>query len=461
MKKIQITDITLKQLAKDRQVTLLFKDKTAIAACADSIGIDTIELAGIKNVREDTIIYKTIAQNTHNAAIAIPVGTQKEDIEAAFECIKNAKRPRLQVELPVSTVQMEYVHHLKADKMTAKIAQLVTEAKKYCDDVEFVALDATRADIDFLITAIKEAEASGATCVTLCDDAGIMLPHEFTEFIKAVKAEASVPVYIQVSNSISLAVSCGVSAVMAGADGLKCTMTSGENLSTADIARVIKARGADIGIETELKDTKLYTSIDTLLNNINHNTYIAESSDDSKAILLDTESTLVQVSQACGLLGYDLSDEDCGKVYKAVMQVLEKKDSIGTKELEALIASFAMQAPSSYHLESYNTSCSNVSQSMSRVTLRYNDEILTGVAVGDGPVDSAFRAIEQIVGYQYELDDLQVQAVTEGKEALGSALVRLRNNGKLYSGNGISTDIVAASIRAYINALNKIVFEEE
>ena len=98
---------------------------------------------------------------------------------------------------------------------------------------------------------------------------------------------------------------------------------------------------------------------------------------------------------------------------------------------------------------------------MSQVTLKCNGESIVGVSVGDGPIDSAFRAIEQCIGYHYELDDFQVQSVTEGKEALGSALVRLRNNGKLYSGNGISTDIVAASIRAYINALNKIVFEEE
>ena len=143
------------------------------------------------------------------------------------------------------------------------------------------------------------------------------------------------------------------------------------------------------------------------------------------------------------------------------MQVCEKKDAVGAKELEAVIASSAMQAPSTYHLESYTTSSSNLASSMSQVTLSCNGEIINGVSIGDGPIDSAFRAIEQCIGYHYELDDFQVQSVTEGKEALGSALVRLRNNGRLYSGNGISTDIVAASIRAYINALNKIVFEEE
>ena len=119
-----------------------------------------------------------------------------------------------------------------------------------------------------------------------------------------------------------------------------------------------------------------------------------------------------------------------------------------------------MQAPSTYHFETYTTTSSNVSTSMSQVTLKRNGEIIFGVSSGDGPIDSVFRAIEQCIGHHYELDDYQVQSVTEGKEALGSALVRLRNNGKLYSGNGTSTDIVGASIRAYINALNKIVAEE-
>jgi 2-isopropylmalate synthase len=142
------------------------------------------------------------------------------------------------------------------------------------------------------------------------------------------------------------------------------------------------------------------------------------------------------------------------------MKVCEKKGTIGAKEFEALIASNAMQAPSTYHFETYTTTSSNVSTAMSQITLKCNGEIICGVSAGDGPIDSAFRAIEQCIGHHYELDDYQVQSVTEGKEALGSALVKLRNNGKLYSGNGTSTDIVAASIRAYINALNKIVAEE-
>ena len=462
MKKISITDITLKKLAQDREISLLFREKTAITACADSLGAEAVELAEVKNVREDSIIYKTIAQNTAGSMVAIPVGFSADEVETAWDCIKDAKKPRLQVELPVSTALMEYTYHIKADKMLLKIAELTSAAKKLCGDVEFVALDATRTDVEFLIAAAKEAEKCGAGIITICDDAGTSLPEEISALVKDIKAAVNAKVYVQVSDKLGMAVASAIAAIGAGADGLKCSMISGQMLSMGEICDAISLRGETIGAQTTLNNTKIHASIDDLLDNINHQAYESQAEvSEKKKILLDSDSTISQVAQSAEILGYDLSDEDCGNVFKALMQVCEKKGAVGAKEFEALIASFAMQAPSTYHLESYTTSCSNVTSSMSQVTLRCDDEILNGVSTGDGPIDSAFRAIEQCIGFHYELDDFQVQAVTEGKEALGSALVRLRNNGKLYSGNGISTDIVAASIRAYLNALNKIVFEEK
>jgi len=462
MKKISISDITLKKLSQDRDISLLFREKTAIAACADAIGADCVELAPIRNLREDTIIYKTIAQNNVNSILAVPVGFDTDGVAAAWECVKEAKNPRLQIELPTSTVQMEYIYHVKADKMLAKISELITEAKKYCSDVEFSALDATRADEEFIIQAVKEAEASGAEIITICDDAGISLPEEIAALVKKVKEAVSIPVYVQVSDKISMAVACALASISAGADGLKCAMAGEESLLTGELSDALSARGEVINAETNLNNTKIHASIDDMLESINHEVYENDKTvSEKKKILLDSESTISQIAQAAQILGYDLSDEDLGNVFKALLQVCDKKGSVGAKEFEALIASYAMQAPSTYHLESYTTNCGNLTSAMSQVTLKCGDEIICGVSTGDGPIDSVFRAIEQSIGYHYELDDFQVQAVTEGKGALGSALVRLRNNGKLYSGNGISTDIVAASVRAYINALNKIVFEED
>lgn len=462
MKKITVTDITLKKLSSNREIALLFREKTAIAACADSIGVDSLELAPIKNLREDTIIYKTIAKTVKNASLTIPVGYDVDEVERAWECVKDATHPRLQIELPVSTVQMEYTYHVKAEKMLEKIINLIKTAKSFCSDVELSALDATRADEDFLLNVVKEAEDAGATSITLCDDAGVSLPNEIAEMVESVKKEVSIPVFVSLSDKINMAVASAVSAVVSGADGVKCAMAGEDVLLTGEFSDAISVCSARIGAECNLNNTKIHASIDDLLQSINHDVYSSENSINGDTnILLDSDSTISQVAQAAQMLGYDLSDSDCGNVHKALLQICEKKDTVGAKELEALIASSAMQAPSTYHLESYTTNSTNLASSMSQVTLRCNDDIINGVSMGDGPIDSAFRAIEQCIGYHYELDDFQVQSVTEGKEALGSALVRLRNNGKLYSGNGISTDIVAASIRAYINALNKIVFEEE
>ncbi len=461
MRTINTADITLKKLSEDRAISLLFREKSAIANCADALGTNAIELPAVKNLREDSIIYKTIAQNVQNATLAIPVGFNKEDVASAWECIRDARKPRLQVELPVSTIQMEYTYHVKQAVMLEKIAELTKEAKTYCADVEFSALDATRADVDFLISAAKEAEVNGASVVTVCDDAGVSTPQQIADLVAKVKEAVSIPVYVQVSDCINMGVASAFAAISKGADGIKCAMAGKDVLLTGEISDALRVCGAQIDAEVELDTTKIHASIDDMLSNINHENYESENTvSEKKKILLDSDSSMSQVTQAAEILGYDLSDSDIGSVYKALIGVCEKKGAVGSKEFEALIASSAMQAPSTYHFETYTTTCSNVASSMSQVTLKCNDEIMCGVANGDGPIDSAFRAIEQCIGHHYELDDFQVQSVTEGKEALGSALVRLRNNGKLYSGNGTSTDIVAASIRAYINALNKIVFEE-
>ena len=461
MRKINVADITLKKLSEDRAVSLLFREKSAIANCADGLGSDCIELSAVKNVREDTIIYKTIAKNVQKAVLAIPVGFNADDVAVAWECIKDAKAPRLQVELPVSTIQMEYTYHVKQSKMLEKIGELVSAAKAVCSDVEFSAQDATRADEDFLVAAAKEAEAKGATMITVCDNAGASTPDQIAEMVAKVKSAVSVPVYVQVSDRINMGVASAFSAIAKGADGIKCAMVGKDILLTGKISDAVNACGAQIGAEIKLNNTNIHASIEDMVASISHDSYEDESAvTDKKKILLDSDSTMAQIAEAASLLGYDLSDSDVGNVYKALIQVCEKKGAVGSKEFEALIASSAMQAPSTYHFETYTTTSSNISSSMTQIVLKNNDEVICGVSAGDGPIDSAFRAIEQCVGHHYELDDYQVQSVTEGKEALGSALVRLRYNGKLYSGNGTSTDIIAASIRAYINALNKIVFEE-
>ena len=155
------------------------------------------------------------------------------------------------------------------------------------------------------------------------------------------------------------------------------------------------------------------------------------------------------------------SPEEQEKVYEAFRDIAGKKEQVSIKELDAIVASAAMQVPPTYRLDTYMITAGNTISATAHIKLTKDGESVEGVYIGDGSIDAAFQAIEKITGCHYELDDFQLQAVTEGREAMGQTVVKLRSGGKVYSGRGISTDIVGASIHAYISALNKIVYEEE
>ena len=175
---------------------------------------------------------------------------------------------------------------------------------------------------------------------------------------------------------------------------------------------------------------------------------------------LDENADISKVIRAVKKLGYELSDDDNARVYKEFKRVSEKK-KVGTKEMEAIIATASLQVVPTYQLVNFVINSGNIITPTAQVTLEKNGNHLKGLSSGDGPIAAAFLAVEMVVGVHYELDDFQIQSVTEGSEAVGNALVKLRYNGKLYSGSGISTDIIGASIRAYLNAINKIVADDK
>ena len=460
MKKIIVSDYTLKELCTKDGSQLLFREKLSVALSISRYGADVIELPPVKKAKEDSVVYKTISESVKNSKILIPVGITGESVKIAAECVKSALHPVLQVSLPVSTVQMEYMYRLKGPKMVETIKTLVSMCRSYSEEVEFEALDATRAEIPFLIECIKAAEEAGATSIALSDDSGEMMGDEIGAFVSEVKKETKLPLIIKVSDHLSMGVSDALFALKAGADGVKCSITGGSALSTDDFASALRAKGDKIGVRSSLKFTEIHSDIETLLKSMQKSVKEEENATLDGAVFLDSSSTQEEVSEAVKALGYDLDGDDEKKVYDAVKRLTEKKSSIGAKELEAVVASSAMQVPATYTLKSYVSTISNMVNAVSNVILEDENGTLSGVATGDGPIDSAFKAIETCIGHHYELDDFQIQAVTEGKEALGSALVRLRSSGRLYSGNGLSTDICGASIWAYINALNKIAYEE-
>ena len=258
-----------------------------------------------------------------------------------------------------------------------------------------------------------------------------------------------------------MAVSSLILAVIKGAEIVK-TSVGGAEASLETFAEMVKNCGNNYGFSADIKFTELHRIAKQILwitDNAPAERPAISFSHNSEEFNLDVNDGKDAVSDAVTKLGYDLSSEDIDAVYGEFLRVAAKK-TVGSKELDAIVASVALQVPATYTLVNYIVNTGNVLSSSAQIVLEKDGEKLQGIGMGDGPIDAAFLTVEQIIGRHFELDDFQVQAVTEGKEAMGATLVKLRHEGKLYSGNGISTDIIGSSIRAYINAVNKIVYEE-
>jgi len=458
MKKIKIADTTLCR----EHGTFSFKEKIEIARQLEKLNVDVIELPAILNSKTDILLVRTLSSFVKSAILSVSAGLSVESVDDAIASLSAASKGCIRIELPVSPVGMEYTCHKKADKMLEWIEKVVSRASESGINVEFCALDSTRAEYDYLIQVIGVAVKCGAKAITLCDSAAEMMPDDFAAFVEKVKAEISVPVGVKCYDKNGLAVAQAVLAVRKGADCVK-TSVGGEIVSLEVFAEMVKNCGTNYGFESDMRYTELHRNIKQILwisdHADNERSHVTVSDVEMGGINLDSNDDQSAVSVAVAKLGYDLSPEDSAKVYEEFLRVASKKN-VGAKELEAIVASVALQVPATYKLVSYVINNGNIISASAQITLGKGDEMLQGICIGDGPIDAAFLAIDKIIGYHYELDDFQIQSVTEGKEAMGSALVKLRCNGKLYSGNGISTDIIGASIRAYINAVNKIVYEE-
>lgn len=464
MKNISIADMTLCR----KFTALSFKEKIEIVRQLEKLNIDAVELPLIENKKTDILLVRTISSFVKNSIISVAAGMSPEGVSLAAEALSNTGKPRIRIELPLSPVGLEYTCHKKPAKMLELIAELCSLAKEKCCDVEFMAVDATRAEEGFLKDAIKVALESGVNIVTISDSAGEMMPDEFAKFIDDLKVSipglSDVSVGICCENKNCMANAAALLSVRGGASFVK-TSVLGDITPLEAFAQTIKNCGETYGISSSLKYTELNRNLRQIMR-ITGSTEILENEKvidhvDDEAIFLDKCDDLSAVSAVVEKLGYDLSDEDSEKVYEEFKKLAEKKERVGAKELDAIVATVALQVPPTYKLVSYIINTGNIISASAQIKVeKAGTGEIEGVSMGDGPIDAAFRAIEQITGVHYELDDFQIQSVTEGREAMGSAIIRLRQGGKLYSGSGISTDIIGASINAYLGAVNKIVYEE-
>ncbi len=457
MKQIKIADATLCR----ENNHFSFKEKIEIARQLENLNVDIIEFPEIAMPRADILLIKTVSSFVKSSVISVAATTKADSLDNAILALASAKLAQVRIEIPVSTVGMEYTCHKKPDKIIAFIEESVKKAKESVELVEFCAVDATRAEEDFLNKAINTAIAAGATSISVCDSAANMLPDDFAAFAQKIARDCPVDVGVKCDNKNGLAIAQAILAVKTGVDFVKTAVDS-NTVPLETFADMIKNCGNDYGFSTNIKTTELHRIVKQLrwvTGNAQNNINSTIKSADESEVYLDKNDDISAVAVAAAKLGYDLSEEDKVKVYDEFLRVAAKRQ-VGYKELEAIIATSALQVPATYTLVNYIINTGNIISASAQITIQKGEEQIQGICIGDGPIDAAFLAVEQIIGHHYELDDFQIQSVTEGKEAMGSAIVKLRYNGKLYSGNGISTDIISASIRAYINAVNKIVYEE-
>lgn len=462
MKKISMTDMTLRQATENG--SLGFKEKMEVARALDRLNVSAIELAALGESKADSIFVKTLCSLIHNTALALPVGLSEESARRSWEALRQADRPRLVVDVPVSSVQMEYIAHKKPEAMLETIDSLVRLCVSLCPDVEFCAADASRAERDYLCQAIGTAIDAGAGSISICDTAGILLPEEFGAFLRElyqrIPTLKNVFVKVVCNDALELAGASAVRALSEGACGVKTCLMGSAAPKLRTLCGIVQHRGETLGLYTAVRITELDRTLQRISRFMGMETREAASAvpqDDS--VTYDAQDSLAAVAEGVRALGYELGEEDLAKVYEEFLRLAARKP-VSRRELDAIVAASAMQVPATYILESYVINSGNIITTTACVKLRHQEESQEGLSFGDGPIDAAFKAMESVTGRHYELEDFHIDAVTEGKEAIGRAIVRLRSEGRLYSGSGVSTDIVSAAIRAYLGALNKIVYEE-
>ena len=468
-RKIYVSDVTMKQAMGQSGESLSFRQKIELAKLLDKLGVSVVEAAPIRNGKSDSLLVKSLASTIKDSALAVPVDIMDPDsVQVTWNALRGAVHPRLQVCVPVSTVQMEYLCHRKPADILALISSSVSACAALCPEVEFVAEDFGRSDGDFLAEAIKAAVAAGASIVTVCDAAGNLLPDEFQDIVAGVRASLpdSVRLGVYCSNLMFQADSCAIAAVRAGADEIKTMPYGNTTVSLKRFVRILDAKSDLCHACSSVRVIDLERTVGQIrllceARPGKSSKPIAGPDADRDALTLTSHDDREAVLKVVSKLGYDLSGEDADRVYETFVGLAARSEVVEAKELDAIVASVAYQVPPTYRLESYVINSGNIISATCHLRLRKGDDVLESVCVGDGPVDAAFQAVDKVVGRQYELDDFQIRSVAEGREAMGEAVVRLRCDGKVYSGKGVSRDIVGSSLMAYLNAVNKMAYEED
>ena len=498
MDKVIIFDTTLRDGEQAAGASLNAQEKLEIARQLDKLGIDVIEAGFSASSPADFEAVHLVAQELKRPVICALTSANAEAVDKAWEAVKVAAHPRIHVFLSASDIHLSYQLKKSRDEILKMARDMVARAKSYLDDVEFSPMDATRADPSYIKQIVEAVIDAGANTVNIPDTVGYATPREFGDLIQGIldnvpdirKAVLSVHCH----NDLGLAVANSLEAVQRGARQVECTVNGiGEragNASLEEIVMAIKTRQDFFGLVTNVDTTQIYrtsrlvsemTGFPIQANKaiIGANAFRHQSGIHQDGVLKEAITYEIMDPRVVGIpasslvlsklsgkhafkerlaeLGYTLSEEALKQSFQGFKKLADKKREITDRDIESLVAEELRTAIEVYHLDHVEVSCGDHSLPTATVRLIGPDgQSLADAALGTGPVDAVCKAINRIVGIPNELTEFTVKSVTEGIDAIGEVLIRIESDGVTYTGRGAATDIIVASAKAYMNALNRL-----
>ena len=498
MNRIMFFDTTLRDGEQTPGVNLNIKAKLKIAKELERLGIDCIEAGFPASSEGDFEAAKAVSEQVENSTVAVLSRCNKNDIDKAWLAVKNAKKPRIHVFIATSDIHMKHKLKLSKQQVLDKIKESVCYAKTLCEDIEFSAEDASRSDRDFLCRAIETAIESGATVINIPDTVGYAEPAEFGQLINYVRQNTvgieKVIISVHCHNDLGLAVANSLSAIKNGATQIEGTINGiGERAGNAALEEIIMSLSVrkDIYQVCHNVDTTRITGTSRAVSGITGvgiqqhkpivgaNAFAHESGIHQHGVLEDRRTYEIIKPETVGLnantivlgklsgrhafedklsaMGYHAEKEVIDKAFVSFKEVADRKSHISDDDIAAIIQETMdnCYTDGSYELCDFSIQSTSRMKGSAMVTLKRNGMVMSEAAVGEGPIDASFNAINRLTDKKIELARYNIKAVTEGTDALGEVVVKVKVDGTSYFGRGVSTDIIEASVKAYVNALNR------
>ncbi len=507
-RRVIIFDTTLRDGEQSPGATLNIEEKVEIAKQLARLGVDVIEAGFAISSQGDFDAVQRIAREVKGPIIASLARVRKQDIDRAWEALRDAERPRLHVFISSSDIHLEHLFRLTREEALAQTREMVAYARSLCQDVEFSAQDATRSDLDYLCKMIEIAIESGATTVNLPDTVGFTTPGEYERMVLTIQARVpnirQAIISVHCHNDLGMAVSNSLTALKAGARQVECTINGiGERAGNAALEEIVMAldtRKDVFGLNTNIDTGQIYrtsrmvstfTGIPVQPNKaiVGSNAFAHESGIHQDGILKEKSTYEIMDASAVGQagtdlvlgkhsgrhafrkkledLGYEMDGEELNRAFFEFKQLCDKKKVISDRDIVSLIMDQVQdETEAAYRLETFQVTTGDKTVPTAMVKLLASDgTVLTEAATGDGPVDAVCKAINRLVGLNCELTEFNVSAVTGGEDAIGEVTMKVVFKGRTVNGRGAATDIIAASAKAYLHAINKFVqmgsFEDE